>query len=250
MRIQVISDLHLEHGNPIPALAPEADVLVIAGDLAPATRLWLLGDAVDVPGNHAFYGSDIDEARQILADACAMHAVTLLDLAAVIIEGVRFIGATLWTNFKLCASAQKPAARRAAEAMDDFRSGDPFDHGTRHGTGQLTAEATARRHGEDRRFIEHELAVAHRNGLETGVVTHHAPTARSIPSWLRGHPLSAASASNLNRVIRRYQPTMWIHGHVSSPASEPIDKTSVVANPHGRTRTTNTRFAPDDVVGI
>ena len=175
-----------------------------------------------------------------------MHAVTLLDRAAVTIEGVRFIGATLWTHFKLCASAQEPAARGAAEAMDDCRSAGPFDHGT----GQLTAESTARRHGEDRRFIEHELAVAHRNGLETVVITHHAPTVRSIPSWLRGHPLSAASASHLNRVIRKYQPTMWIHGHASSPVSERIDKTWVVANPHGRTRTTNTRFAPDYVVGI
>ena len=73
MRIQVISDLHLEHGNPIPALAPEVNVLVIAGDLAPATRLWPLGDAVDewlacehtlyVPGNHECYGSDVDEGR-------------------------------------------------------------------------------------------------------------------------------------------------------------------------------------------
>ena len=43
---------------------------------------------------------------------------------------------------------------------------------------------------------------------------------------------------------------MWIHGHASSPVSERIDKTSVVANPHGHTRTTNTSFAPDFVVGI
>ena len=175
-----------------------------------------------------------------------MHAVTLLDPAAVTIEGVRFIRATLWTHFKLCASAQEPAARGAAEAMDDCRSAGPFDHGA----GQLTAEATARLHGEDRRFIEHERAVAHRNGLETVVITHHAPTVRSILSWLRGHPLSAASASHLNRVIRRYQPTMWIHGHASSPVPERIDKTWVVANPHGRTRTTSTSFAPDYVVGL
>ena len=51
-------------------------------------------------------------------------------------------------------------------------------------------------------------------------------------------------------MIRRYQPTMWIHGHVSYPVSERIDRTWVVANSHGRTRTTNTSFAPDYVVGI
>ena len=76
MLLQIVSDLHLEHGNPIPALAPEADVLIVAGDLAPANRTWLLGNAVDewlacetlyVPGNHEYYNSDIDEARRILA---------------------------------------------------------------------------------------------------------------------------------------------------------------------------------------
>ena len=77
MRIQVVSDLHLEFGNPVPALAPEVDAVVVAGDLGPIRKPWLLGDVVEarreaghilyVPGNHEFYGSDIDEGRRRLA---------------------------------------------------------------------------------------------------------------------------------------------------------------------------------------
>ena len=257
--IQLLSDLYLHRGNPLPWFEEDAVFVIVAGNLAPiqqprclraAAAQWGKAKILYVPGPVEFHMSEIDAARATLAEECQRVGVTLLDPGAVTIGGVRFIGATLWTDFKLCGSAKELEARRAAEATDDFRSGGPFDHGIRHGTGQLTAEATVRRHGEDRRFIEHELALAHRNRLETVVITHHAPTVRSIPSWLRGHPLSAASASNLNRVIRRYQPTMWIHGHVGYPISERIDETWVVANPHGRTRTTNTSFAPDYVVGI
>ena len=37
MRIQVLSDLHIEFkGNPLPPVSPDADVVVLAGDLAPS----------------------------------------------------------------------------------------------------------------------------------------------------------------------------------------------------------------------
>ena len=118
MRIQAVSDLHLEHGNPVPALAADAEILIVASDLAPAKQPWVLGDAVDewlaaehtlyVPGNHEFYGSDIDETRQIFEEQCRMHGVTLLDPAAITSEGVRFIGATLWTDFRETRSGPTP----------------------------------------------------------------------------------------------------------------------------------------------
>ena len=38
MKIQVLSDLHLEHGGYLPGHHPEADVIVLAGDLAPYTE--------------------------------------------------------------------------------------------------------------------------------------------------------------------------------------------------------------------
>ena len=77
MRLQIVSDLHLEFGNPVPDLAAGVDVVVLAGDLAEIRHPWLLAEAVQawegaehilyVPGNHEYYGSDIDEGRQILA---------------------------------------------------------------------------------------------------------------------------------------------------------------------------------------
>ena len=47
MRIQIVSGLHLEFESPTPALAPDADVFVVAGDLAPIKRPWLLAGALE-----------------------------------------------------------------------------------------------------------------------------------------------------------------------------------------------------------
>ena len=117
MRIQILSDLHLESlprtcsgGGDIPPLAPGAEVVVLAGDLAPAkhravrlaAEIWKdAAHILYVPGNHEFHGSDIEEARRLLALDCGLYGVTLLDTEAVTVGDVRFIGATLWTDFRL-----------------------------------------------------------------------------------------------------------------------------------------------------
>ena len=129
MKIQVISDLHLEFHNPLPELAEGADVIVCAGDLAPigsgavryASEEWAdAGHILYVPGNHEFYGTDIDRARKQLAEECATHGITLLDPDAIVIDAVHFICATLWTDFLLDGIAHEPSAHRAALGMSDF----------------------------------------------------------------------------------------------------------------------------------
>ena len=114
MRIQILSDLHVEvEGNGIPPLAPDAELIILAGDLAPVhtrrvgdvAKRWAGADRIlYVPGNHEFDGCDIEVARGELARQCLQHGVTLLDRGAVTVDNVRLIGATLWTDFRLDAS--------------------------------------------------------------------------------------------------------------------------------------------------
>ncbi|MCY3757714.1 MAG: hypothetical protein OXG96_08330 [Acidobacteria bacterium] len=207
MRIQVLSDLHLEYGGDIPPLAPGAEIVVLAGDLAPAkhrairlaAEIWKdAAHILYVPGNHEFHGSDIEEARRLLALDCGLYGVTLLDTAAVTIGDVRFIGATLWTDFRLdCrpghrsgpgtggvrdwltqsrdTTAEAKARREAGKRFGDF-TGLIRDWKSPEGDGLLTTGETARRHARDRAFIEAEIAAAHEAGLEAAVITHHAPS--------------------------------------------------------------------------
>ena len=130
MRLQVLSDLHIEAHNNIPPLAPGADVVVLAGDLAPVRPSILQAVAEQwqaarhilyVPGNHEFYGGEIDAVRAALAAQCAEIGIELLDRHTLPIDRIRFIGATLWTDFALFGVAEQVRARAIAKrGMADF----------------------------------------------------------------------------------------------------------------------------------
>ena len=179
MRVQILSDLHIEFpGNTIPALAADAELIILAGDLAPVhtrrvgdiAKRWAGADRiVYVPGNHEFYGSEIDVARRELARQCLQHGVTPLDPGAVTISDVMFIGATLWTDFLLEGVAGEAWAHlEVGQGLADF-TGAIRHHGSPEG--RFTTRECARRHAEHRAFIEAELERAERWGMTAVIIT-------------------------------------------------------------------------------
>ena len=237
MKIQVISDLHLEHGGRVPKHQPEAEVIVLAGDLAPYTEgliervaeHWASAPHIlYVLGNHEFYGSEIDETRTRIAEECAGAGIHLLDPGMVRIDGTRFIGATLWTDLVLEGKADEIGAHmRVSQGVSDFRGA------IQHQGRDFTTSESVERHRADRSFIERELDEAERAGDRAVVITHHAPSLRSIRPWFEGDPFNPAFASDLDRLIERYQPALWVHGHMHDPVDEQLGRTRLVANPAG-----------------
>ncbi len=65
------------------------------------------------------------------------------------------------------------------------------------------------------------------------VITHHAPSIKSVPELYKEDPLSAAYASDLEELITEYKPLYWIHGHIHTPCRYTIGETEVICNPHG-----------------
>lgn len=144
----ILSDLHIElAGKTLPSVSA-ADVVVLAGDLAPVRthrigkvmRTWHYPDLLYVPGNHEWHGSEIDSARLKLARQCRDHGVELLDPGVVDVDDVRFVGATLWTDFRLDPTprAEAWAHHEVGVSMPDFEGairhhggerGDPAKHG-------------------------------------------------------------------------------------------------------------------------
>ena len=237
MKIQVLSDLHLEHGGILPEHHPDADVVVLAGDLAPYTEglVERVGEhwssaphIIYVLGNHEFYGTSLEETRTSLANECPEAGIHLLDPGTVRIEGGRFIGATLWTDLLLEGMADEIGAHlRVSREISDFL-------GTiQHQGRDFTTWESARRHRADRAFIERELEDAQDAGDRVVVITHHAPSPRSVRPWFEGDPFNCAFASYLDRVIERYQPELWIHGHMHDPVDERLGRTRLLANPAG-----------------
>ena len=181
------------------------------------------------------------DARQ-----CQRYSVTLLDRQAVAIDGLHFIGATLWTDFLLDGIveghwAHHEARRKISDFMGTIR--DRSAPG-----GLLTTRETTLRHAEDRSFIEAQLREAHDAGLTPIVITHHAPSPRCVQPWHAGSALNAAFASDLDRLIARYQPPLWVHGHMHDSVDEMLGETRVVANPQGYPGWEGRDFDPELVI--
>ena len=113
-----------------------------------------------------------------------------------------------------------------------------------HGAALFTPVESERRHAADRAFIERELEAAADAHQTAVVITHHAPTPRSIRPWFQGNALNPGFASDMEAVIARHQPPLWIHGHMHDSIDEQLGDTRVLANPGGYTVEENPKFDP------
>lgn len=259
MRIWILSDLHLEMQDAIDLPAPAADVCILAGDIdRPLTRSveWAATHiaphmpALLVAGNHEFYGDGLHEgfarARERAGEVPGVH---LLERDAVEIGGVRFLGATLWTDYALFAGAAPEPGRTEAihqamtaawKQLNDHRL-IRADH---EDEPWMPKHALAE-HRLARAFLEEALAGG--PGNRTVVVTHHAPIPASIAPQYATDILSTAFASDLSDLIGRHQPALWVHGHVHNTVDTTVGATRIVCNPRGY-RSENPAFNPALVV--
>ena len=270
MRIWPLSDLHEEFTRfELPSPMPEHDVVVIAGDLAthmrrgPA-RIHEMGlDAkpvVYVGGNHEFYSVTRDRELEKAREAAqAFPNIHILQDDQVVIEGTRFLGATLWTDFRLFGEErQREAMRLAGEkgvGMNDFQR-------------IRLASKDYGRFRPDDAAVEHAKTVAWLRARfaepfdgPTVVVTHHAPSFRSVKAGTEDELVTAAYASNLADLVASSGATLWVHGHIHEAHDYEIGGTRVLSNPrgyvetmgHGRhtwVRAQTTGFDPELVVEV
>lgn len=240
MKIQILSDLHLEFSDRHPPFTPpdtDADVVVIAGDIDNGTRaidwaerMFAQQTVLYVPGNHEYYGGELSRVAHDLRERAAHSAnVRLLDNDAVEIDGVRFLGSTLWTDFELFGRDRIDAAfAESLKYIVDFRA-IRTDRGT-----LLRPQDTIELHRAARNFLEQNLAEPFQGS--TVVITHHAPHTGSLhPRWAK-HLSSAAFVSDLEALMDK--PALWIHGHTHDGFDYTVNNTRVLANPMGY-RTSN-----------
>ena len=238
MKIWVFSDLHLEFGVPFDGDPPKhVDVVVCAGDvstrgIAPSIK-WLAQSVarrvpvVFVAGNHEFYNSSILESIREVERAGGFQNLHFLENDAVEIGGIVFVGGTLWSDFRLFGRDPEVAMSYARSGMNDYKkiklSKVPYQ--------KFKPIDAYRKHIETRDFIAGELRK--RPGQKTVVVTHHAPSPRSVASGFRHDPLSACYASDLEDLICETGPSLWVHGHVHRRNDYMIGSTKIVSNPRG-----------------
>ncbi|MGK9066607.1 metallophosphoesterase [Stutzerimonas chloritidismutans] len=229
MRIHLLSDLHNEFEQFVPQVS-DVDVVILAGDIDVRLRgvEWarqaFSAPILYVPGNHEFYGGHLAytlEKMRLRRD----DRVWVMDRDEVIIDGVRFLGATMWTDFSATGNPVL-ASLTAQNNMNDYRKIRTGNY-RRIRPADLVNQATKTRDWLRIKLDEHHDG-------PTVVITHHAPTMRSlVDSPHAGSHLDAAYANSWEDLMGINQVMLWVHGHSHTAIDYEIAGTRVVCNPRG-----------------
>jgi len=247
VKLHILNDLHIEF-SPFDPPHTDADVVVLAGDIGVgvaglewAAARFAKNRIVYVPGNHEFYGEDIALLEELKSRA--PPNIHVLDNGEVEWGGVRFLGCVLWSDFSLFGEVERDFCMKHAQfGINDFRK-------IRNGNRLFTPEDAVEWHTRNRNWLTKRLDEAFPGA--TVVVTHHAPSPRSIPRQFNRDPLSPAFASNLEDLMGTERVALWIHGHLHGSFDYEVNGTRVVCNPRGYVPyEPNGSFQPDLVVEI
>ncbi len=243
MRLQVLSDLHLEFGTFAPPKV-DADIIVLAGDIHVGLKAipWAREHfenyrVLYVLGNHEYYGQALPKHLNRLRELARTSNVRVLENESIVLGDVVFLGCTLWTDFGLFGNP-KIAGYHATQEMNDYKK-----IRVAPAYRKLRSIDTAVIHSRSRAWLVQEFE-KHANA-KVVVVTHHAPSKRSLPPRFGDDLLSAAYASHLDELVERSKARLWIHGHVHERQDYMIGNTRVLCNPRGYPEDFNPAFVPD-----
>lgn len=251
MKLRVMSDLHLEFHDgkwmqefDIPPMDDDKDtVLVIPGDIHNYKQLSKVYERfapqfkaiVGCFGNHEYWkGSIVNAVSKVQNQITHLDNVHLLDQTVCEIDGVVFVGATLWADFNNCDHLAMYFAGLEIRDYKKIRDGSPTAPHLR----RLRPVVTANLHNQHRQFIFQEVAIAKALDKTVVVVTHHLPTEMCLHDkfkqrftgqvWRNG-----AYASELFEDIADHKPDLWIHGHTHESVDIMVADTRIVCNPRG-----------------
>jgi hypothetical protein len=215
VRLQLLSDLHLETEAYEPEPAPDAELLVLAGDLDSTWEAFARFRDWPVPvlfvaGNHEFDGRDVDGAWDALRALCERHRLDLVERERRVIAGrdrrrIRFVATTRWCDFDLFGAQGREKAMRAAgwfmRLMAATRAGAPYD------AEQVRVDALA-----CRAWLETELQAPNEGWDATVVVTHFGPSLASADPRYGARSGTASFCNADDDLIPRAE--LWLHGHL------------------------------------
>ena len=248
MKIHILSDLHSEFED-YEYLETHSDVVILAGDTNLKERGvdWALDTIKNKPivyvmGNHEYYGSAYPKLLNSLRGKCKGSNIQLLENDVFTYQDVNILGCTLWTNFELFGDP-RVYGYECQQIMTDYkkiRVSPKFS--------KLRSIDVAAMHMRSINWLESELKA--REGQKNIVVTHHAPSPISLPEEKKNETASAAYASDLQGIIEKYSPPVWVHGHIHISSDYSVGSCRVICNPRGYPDERNPNFKPDLVIEV
>ncbi len=259
MRIQLLSDLHLErHPDFLPEPIAGVEVLVLAGDIGSYQSGSLLTDddfglgrfsplkpgspwlvVLYVPGNHEYDGLEFEPTHDRLRATCKRLGIVWLERSTHVIGRVRFVGTTLWSDFDALASEERNLHGQLKQRDKAFRAANYYlrKYSCLHHGEQMLAEAMRELGLQCQHWLRRALQTPF-NGT-TVAVTHFAPSLHSADPRYGRTPGTAGFCNALDDLLPHAQ--LWLHGHLHCRIDYEVNfgvnpdspRCRVVANPWG-----------------
>jgi predicted phosphodiesterase len=238
MRAQVMSDLHIDYpgARGIPRLEQGVALVIVAGDTCQGLvravealrRAFPNSEIATVAGNHEYYGYCLPEELEAGRARAKELGVHLMENDTVVMEPLRVIGATGWTDYEGFGEAlREPGMRNAYVAMQDHKkikwSRDPWK--------RFRPQEARALHLQSRAYIEAALAQPHAG--KTLILTHHPGTIEAVAPEFQRSLTSLAYFSELLPIVDRYQPHWWVSGHTHVSMNYRRGRTRMISNPCG-----------------
>ncbi len=223
LRIQYISDVHLEDRLEKPKLPRAAPILALCGDIGspslPIVKEWIADCAQQydhvlwVPGNHEYYQKPYVHTMYEFDALEKQHKnLKVLRNERIDLCGVTFLGSTLWTQID-------PTIAKYINDYIKIR----WDEVT-----PFTVQDSLSLHRRSVDFLDDEISLAAIEGRKVVVLSHHAPDMRMNGKFL-GNALNSAFATNLHFLLRN-PVEVWINGHTHQNLELIVNHVKCVAN--------------------
>jgi len=205
MKIQIISDIHQEFGMENLNFE-KADIVILAGDINLGTKgiEWIKNTIKEIPviyvlGNHEYYKGTYPKTLNKIIESAKNTNIHVLENKSITIEK------SVMNDYK---KIRRDPSYSKLRTIDIFRI-----------------------HNKSIKWLEESLT--NTKTEKNIIVTHHAPSIKSIPEKYKTDPISSAYASNLEYITEQFTPDLWIHGHIHTPCDYKINETRIICNPHG-----------------
>lgn len=243
MLIKPLSDIHNEFQQfYIPEASTDKDtVLVLAGDIGVVDKIGTISatllqastqfkHVLYVLGNHEYYAGFLQTTLRQVKDHIldlGLTNVTVLEKTAIEIDGVVFLGATMWTDY----DDKNPLTMyNAQSSLNDFNLIRSLHKSE---VAMVKPYEFYDIHIKTRKWLVTNIRKFKKQGKKVVVVTHHAPCKKSISPEYMGSVLNGAFCTEMSEMILTYNPDMWIHGHLHSSSDYLIGDCRIIANPRG-----------------
>lgn len=250
MKIQLVSDLHLELNNVNDyndIISISAPILCLGGDIGNPMQENYIGlldwchenyeKVFIITGNHEYYTKDMsieDINKKIENIADKYDNIYFLNNSHhVLSDEYVILGTTLWSYIK------KDEEELVALLMNDFNK-----------ILDLNIKEYNKLHFKCYFWLNNEIKkYNHLFGKKMIILTHHLPSFQVINEKYKNSCINSGFASDLELLIKKENVKYWFFGHSHTSCDTVISDCQLISNPYGY-HNENNKYKKDMVINI